>query len=51
MATLAAYVAGLCKHPLVRGERGVLLAIAPDQRQAGIVLDYAAAAFEQSLRS
>jgi hypothetical protein len=48
MATLAAYLAGLCKHQLVRGERGVLLAIAPDSRQAGIVLEYAEAAFEQS---
>ena len=28
------YIAGLCKHPLVPGERGVLLCIAPDQRQA-----------------
>jgi hypothetical protein len=48
MATLAAYIAGLCKHKLVRGERGVLLCIAPDQRQAAIVLGYAEAAFEQS---
>ena len=48
MATLAAYIGGLCKHPLVHGERGVLLCIAPDQRQATIVLDFAAAAFEQS---
>jgi hypothetical protein len=48
MATLAAYLGGLCKHPLVRGEKGVLLCVAPDQRQAGIVLDYATAAFEQS---
>jgi hypothetical protein len=48
MATLAAYIAGLCKHPLVRGERGVLLCIAPDQKQSSIVLDYASAAFEQS---
>jgi hypothetical protein len=48
MATLAVFIAGLCKHPLVRGERGVLLCIAPDQRQASITLDYAAAAFEQS---
>ena len=48
MATLAAYLAGLCRHPLVRGERGVLLCIAPDSRQAGIVLEYATAAFEQS---
>ena len=31
MATLACYIAGLCKHDLVRGERGVLLIIAPDQ--------------------
>ena len=48
MATFAAYLGGLCKHPLVRGERGVLLCIAPDQRQAAIVLDYTTAAFEQS---
>ena len=48
MATLACYIASLCKHDLVRGERGVLLIIAPDQRQAGIVLGYAEAAFEQS---
>ena len=30
------------------GEKGIILAIAPDQRQASIVLGYAAAAFEQS---
>jgi hypothetical protein len=48
MATLAAYIGGLCQHNLVRGERGVLLCIAPDQRQAAIVLEYANAAFEQS---
>lgn len=50
MATLAAYLGGLCDHRdvLVPGESGVLLCIAPDQRQAGIVLDYAHAAFEQS---
>jgi phage terminase large subunit-like protein len=48
MATLAAYIAGLCQHDLVKGERGVLLCIAPDQRQAAIVLGYAEAAFEQS---
>jgi hypothetical protein len=48
MATLAAYIAGLCTHDdvLVRGERGVLLCIAPDQRQAKITLEYAAAAFD-----
>jgi phage terminase large subunit-like protein len=49
MATLATYIAGLCKHPLTRGERGVLLCIAPDQRQAAITLDYATAAFESSI--
>jgi len=48
MAVLAAYLAGLCEHPLVRGERGVLLCIAPDQRQATIVLDYAEAALSDS---
>src|SRR5215471_19405195 len=49
MATLAAYLAGLCEHQLVRGETGVVLLIAPDQRQAKIALDYCAAALEQSL--
>jgi hypothetical protein len=48
VATLACYIAGLCNHDLARGECGVLLCIAPDQRQAGIVLAYAEAAFEQS---
>jgi hypothetical protein len=48
MATLATYIGGLCDHSLVRGERGVVLLIAPDQRQAAIALDYATAAFEQS---
>ena len=48
MATLACYIAGLCDHPLVRGERGIVLCIAPDQRQAMITLDYATAAFEAS---
>jgi hypothetical protein len=48
MATLAAYIAGLCTHPLTRGEKGVLLCIAPDMKQAGIVLSYTVAAFEQS---
>jgi hypothetical protein len=47
-STLAVYIAGLCKHKLVRGEKGILLCIAPDQRQATIILDYATAAFEDS---
>jgi hypothetical protein len=47
-ATLACYISGLCSHDLVPGERGVLLCIAPDQRQASITLNYATASFEQS---
>jgi hypothetical protein len=48
MATLAAYIAGLCEHPLARGEKGICLCVAPDQRQATITLDYATADFEAS---
>jgi hypothetical protein len=48
MATLAAYIGGLCSHQLVAGETGVVLLIAPDQRQAKIALDYCTAIFEQS---
>jgi hypothetical protein len=49
ISVLVSFVAGLCKHPaLVRGERGVILTIAPDQRQADIVLDYVTAYFEDS---
>jgi hypothetical protein len=49
ISVLASYIAGLCHHPaLVKGERGVLLIIAPDQKQASIVLDYVTANFQQS---
>jgi hypothetical protein len=50
MAVLAAFIAGLCDHSgvLAPGERGVLLLIAPDQRQASILLNYIKAVFEQS---
>src|SRR5215831_2680809 len=48
LATLATYLAGLCQHKLAPGERGVVLCIAPDQRQAAIVLEYADACFRQS---
>jgi hypothetical protein len=48
VATLAAYLAGLCDHRLVRGERGVCLCVAPDQRQAQITLDYCEAALTGS---
>lgn len=48
ISTLATYVAGLCDHRdvLAPGETGVVLCIAPDQRQAAITLDYTTAAFE-----
>jgi len=50
LATLAAYIAGLCNHShvLSPGEQGIVLCVAPNQRQASIVLNYATAAFEQS---
>ncbi len=49
ISVLATYLAGLCDHPaLVRGERGLVLCIAPDQKQADIVLDYVEANFKQS---
>jgi hypothetical protein len=45
---LIPFLAGLCEHPtLTRGERGVLLCIAADQRQADVILDYAEAAFRK----
>ncbi len=50
ISVLATYIAGLCQHPtLVRGETGILLCIAPDQKQADIVLDYIEANFRNSL--
>jgi hypothetical protein len=48
LATLASYLAALCKHNLVPGETGVVLLIAPDTKQATIALNYAVAIFEQS---
>ena len=49
ISVLATYIAGLCNHPnLVRGERGVLLIVAQDQRQADVCLDYITSNFEQS---
>ena len=50
VATLAAYIGGLCDHRdvLAPGENAVLLCISPDQRQARITLDYATAAFEHA---
>lgn len=49
ISVLATYCAALCDHPaLVPGERGVLLCIAPDLRQADIVFGYIVACFEAS---
>lgn len=49
ISVLATYIAGLNRHPsLVPGERGVLLIIAPDQKQADICLDYCEANFRNS---
>jgi hypothetical protein len=49
-AVLMCYLAGLCDHSdtLVKGERGVCLLIAPDQRQAAITLDYCEGIFRTS---
>ena len=48
-AVLAVYLGALCDYPmLVAGERGVILAIAPDQRQASGILSYAAGALQES---
>ena len=48
-SVLATYIAALCDHSsLVRGERGVLLVIAPDARQAKVQLDYIEGVFQSS---
>ena len=42
MAVFAVYLAGLCDYSrLARGETGVVLLIAPDKKQAKVLLDYA----------
>jgi hypothetical protein len=50
MATLAVYLAGLCDHSdtLIRGERGLVLLIAPDVRQARVLLEYAQGTLESA---
>jgi hypothetical protein len=47
---LAVYLAGLCdyKDKRVRGEKGVVLLLAPDMRQAKVSLDYAAGVLEST---
>ena len=41
IAALTVYLACLCKHQLVKGETGVALVIAPDKKQAKVILEYA----------
>jgi len=48
-SVMLSYFSALCRHPsLVRGERGVALCVASDQRQSDVILDYTQAAFEAS---
>jgi hypothetical protein len=49
ISVVASYIAALRQHPaLVPGETGIVLIIAPDQRQAAICLDYITAHFQAS---
>jgi hypothetical protein len=48
IAVLTVYLACLCKHRLVKGETGVALVIAPDKKQARVILDYAGGIIEDS---
>jgi phage terminase large subunit-like protein len=50
MAVLATYLAGLCDYgdKLSPGERGVVLLLAPDMKQAKVLLDYAEGTLEST---
>ena len=50
MSTLAVYLAGLCDYSdkLARGERGVVLLLATDMKQAKVLLDYAEGTLEST---
>src|SRR5262245_22015865 len=50
IAVLVSYLAALCDYrdKLVRGEKGVVLTLAPTQTQASIVLDYIGGILEES---
>src|SRR5262249_37137090 len=50
IAALAVYLAGLCDHSevLARGERALVLVLAPDRDQASVVVQYAAGILEAS---
>jgi hypothetical protein len=51
MAALAVYLAALCDHSkhLARGQRGFVLVVAPDLRQAGELISYCRGIFESKL--
>src|SRR5262245_17995445 len=50
MAALAVYLAGLCDYSdkLSPGERGVVFLLAPDMKQAKVLLDYAEGTLEST---
>jgi hypothetical protein len=49
MAALGVYLGTMCSYPMLSaGERGTVLLIAQDQRQASIILNYASAVIEHS---
>jgi hypothetical protein len=48
IAALAVYIAALCKHRLAPGETGLVICVAPDQKQARICLDYCAGIMEST---
>src|SRR4029450_6831065 len=50
MSPLAVSLAGLCDYSdkLARGERGVVLLLAPDMKQAKVLLDYAEGTLEST---
>jgi len=51
MASLATYLAALCDHRyhLARGQRGYVLVVAPDLKQAGELISYCRGIFESKL--
>jgi hypothetical protein len=48
IAVLAVYIAALCRHKLAAGETGLVLCIAPDQKQARVCLDYCCGVLEST---
>jgi hypothetical protein len=48
IAALAVYIAALCRHRLAPGETGLVICVAPDQKQARVCLDYCAGIMENT---